>query len=152
MRIIYQEQQRLDYIFDLVKSYNDSDEIKAILSNHLCVLVSAFIENSFRNMIIQYAKNKSHPNISNYINTQMKYLTNLNEEKMRQLLNSFDRNWSVSFSHAITEKEKAAIDSIINNKNNIAHGRATTLSFAYINDYYISAKKVIKIVQKLFDS
>ena len=36
----------------------------------------------------------------------------------------------------LSEEEQAAIDSVVNNKNNLAHGENTGLSIAVMKEYY----------------
>ncbi len=95
--ILLSEKQRLDSLFDKISTLPVDDEIHAHWSRYLCVLVSGFIENAMRILLTEYTKNKSHPNVSNYVSKQIKGITNLNNEKILQLLGSFDSEWRNAF-------------------------------------------------------
>ena len=145
---IFQEQQRLDNLFERVKDCDD-DEIKAHLSKYLCVLVSAFLENSMRTVVLKYAGAKSHNHVSNFVNSRVKNVTNLNEEKLKQLLGAFSSNWRIRFENDISNEQKAALDSVVNLKNHVAHGKPTTLSFVRVKNYYQNIRKVVEVVQEI---
>ena len=74
--ILLSEKQRLDSLFDRVSKLPVDEEFHAHWSRYLCVLISGFIENAMRILLTEYSKNKSHPNVSNYVSKQIKGITN----------------------------------------------------------------------------
>jgi len=139
---ITQEIQRLDNIFKQI-SLVDEIEMQAHWAKYLCILVSGFLENSLRIMLSDYANKTSAPNIANYVNNHIKGITNLNNTKIAQLLGSFSDEWRQKYESFVDDEEKAAIDSVVNNRNSIAHGRYVGLTFGMIERYYKSIKKVV---------
>lgn len=145
---ILREQQRLDSLFERVKGLDD-DEVKAHLSKYLCVLVSAFLENSMRMVVLKYVGTRSHKNVLNFVNSRLRHITNLNEEKVKQLLGAFSGDWRIKFKSEISDEQKAALDSVINLKNCVAHGNPTNVSFVRIDNYYQNIRKVVQVVQEI---
>jgi len=145
---ILREQQRLDGLFERVKGFGD-DEVKAHLAKYLCVLVSAFLENSMRIVVLKYVGTRSHNNVLTFVNSRLRYVTNLNEEKLKQLLGAFSGDWRIRFESDISDEQKAALDSVTNLKNRVAHGNTADVSFVRINNYYQNIRKVVEVIQKI---
>ena len=138
----------MDDLFERVKGFGD-DEVKAHLAKYLCVLVSAFLENSTRIVVLKYVGTRSHDNVLNFVNSRVRNVTNLNEEKLKQLLGAFSGDWRIRFESDISNEQKAALDSVTNLKNRVAHGKTADVSFVRINNYYQNIRKVVEVVQKI---
>jgi len=145
---IYLEKKRLDYAFKLIDNVSD-EETKSHLSRYLCVLVSGFIENSIKILLYEYANRNSSPKIVNYIQSKLNNIRNLNYERIKQILSSFSEEWFESFENKIEIDEKDALDSVIANKNNIAHGKSVGLTYVRIKDYY---EKIVTIINNIDDA
>ena len=72
---VLREKQKIDAIFDLIKRLEADEELLAHWAKYLCVLTSGFIENSLRIMLTFYAKNRTTPQVSNYVESCMKGIT-----------------------------------------------------------------------------
>jgi len=144
---LYSEKQKMDQLFARLKDFIDDDELAAHWSRYLCVLLSGFIENSLKILITEYTNKKSHPNVSNYVSKQISFITNLNYERIQQLLGAFSDNWRSNYEANITDEQKDAIDSIVANRHNIVHGRSVGVSPVQIKEYYTSVLKVVNIIE-----
>lgn len=144
---ILSERQRLDALFSLTKQLPQNEEMLAHWSRYLCVLVSGFIENSVKILVVSYAEKKCHPYILNYISQNIKGVTNLNDDKIRQLVGSFSEDWRRILDTRIRDDQKAAIDSILANRHNIVHGRPVGISFVPLRDWYRLTVEVVEILE-----
>jgi len=142
------EKQRLDSLFDRISKLPVDEEFHAHWSRYLCVLISGFIENAMRILLTEYSKNKSHPNVSNYVSKQIKGITNLNNERILQLLGAFDSEWRSVIEKKITDAQKDAIDSIVANRHNIVHGRSVGITVSRVKNYYLCILAVINTIEK----
>ena len=145
--ILLSEKQRIDNLFDRISELPVNDEFHAHWSRYLCVLISGFIENAMRILLTEYSKNKSHPNVSNYVSKQIKGITNLNNERILQLLGSFDSKWRTVVEQKISDAQKDAIDSIVANRHNIVHGRSVGITITRVKNYYLSILSVISTIE-----
>lgn len=148
MRHAHQFKQKIDNIFSLVKSI-DNDETKSALSKYLCILVSGYIELNLKETILEYAATKSNPTIQNYIEYTIKKMTNLKTSKLIDKLKQFNTDWGNQLEIEINPEQKDAVDAIIANRNNIAHGKDVGISYSRISDYYKRTQEVIKIIEKV---
>ena len=95
-------------------------------------------------MISHYAELHSHSSIANYVKKHSKGITNLNSERLKQLLGAFSAEWRSSFELALTDEQKDAIDSIYANRNSITHGQSVGITLVRIRDYYGEIHEVLK--------
>jgi len=145
---IFKEKQKIDAIFDLVMQFKADEELLAHWAKYLCVLTSGFIENSFRIILTRYAKDKASPQVSNYVESCIKGITNLNEERIAQMLGAFSSEWRERFYQKRTEIQKSAIDSVIANRHLIVHGRSVSLTLTRMKDYYKEVVKAITLIDE----
>jgi hypothetical protein len=145
---VFREKQRLDGIFALVTELETDEELLAHWAKYLCVLTSGFIENSLRVILTRYATDKANPQVSNFVESSIKGITNLNEERIGQLLGAFSSEWRERFTKKRTDMQKSAIDSVIANRHLIVHGRPVGLTIARMKDYYREVVKAIILVDE----
>ena len=145
---VFEIESRLDKVFCSTGKITD-DEIKSHLSRYLCVLTSGYIEESFKIIIQEYVKKRANLNISNYIISSSKQITNLNSEKIGVILNYFNSGWKDNFETEITEEEKDAINSVLANRNLIAHGNNVGVSFVNVSTWYKYTKSVVLKIKNI---
>lgn len=145
---IFREKQRIDHIFDLAKQLDPADELLAHWARYLCVLTSGFIENSLRVILTRYATDKASPQVANFVESRIKGITNLNEERIAQLLGAFSLEWRGRFIQKRTDAQKAALDSVVANRHLIVHGRSVGLTLARMKNYYVEIVKTIALIDE----
>jgi len=64
-------------------------------------------------------------------------------------MGTFDAAWRVDLEGFIVDENKASLDSIVDLRNNIAHGRSVGITMKGVNDYYIRIKIVVEHVRQL---
>jgi hypothetical protein len=150
VRRFYQFKSKIDNIFQISKAFYD-DEIKANISQHLCILTSGFLELAIKEIIIDYSSNKAAPSIQNYIESSLQNLTNLKVAKIIDFLNKFNQDWGIELESSISDEQKDAVDALIANRNNIAHGKNVGISYVGVKRYYERTQEVIEIVDKIIN-
>ena len=146
---VAQDKQRLDNLFKHIKDFSGDVELQAYWAQFLCVLASGFIENSIRNLYSEYARTKSSPNVANYVSHELQSFQNAKSEKIIQITGIFNPEWRTTLEAYMEDKRRAAIDSIVNNRNQIAHGRPVGITYARLCEYYESSVEVISFVDGL---
>jgi hypothetical protein len=93
-----------------------------------------------------YARNAAAPNVANFVEQELKYFQNPTMGKILELSRAFSADWAAELS-AITEGElKDAVDSIVANRHNIAHGESVGITFTRIMEYYGNAMQVLELI------
>ena len=148
---LHEISSRLDRIFETSKNIDD-DEIKSHYARYLCVLTSGYLEESVKIIIGNYVVTRTPPTVLNYINSSINNLTNLKTEKLSNFLNNFNPQWKEKFDQILTDEEKDAIDSIVANRHQIAHGKNVGVSYVRVKEWYKNIKDVIDKVSYIVNS
>ena len=152
-RNISDYRKRLDSLFDKgraligpkTSSLNEI-ELQAEWAKYLCVLVSGFLEVAVREIILQYVENKSSGNVIAYVSKELDGFLNPKMAKIVTLAEKFDKDWATQINDRATDEMKNAVNSIVSNRHQIAHGKSVGVSFSNISQWY---KEVIKFVDLL---
>ena len=145
---VFREKQKIDHIFSLTDKIQPDEELMSHWAKYLCVLTSGFVENSLRSILAQFVVARSSREVANYLESKIRSITNLNEERVYQLLWSFSSEWGDKFREKRTEKQKDAIDSVVANRNLIVHGRSVGITIVRIREYYTEIIKTITIIDE----
>jgi hypothetical protein len=149
-REVVSHKQRIDNLFQLAGKLGADPELIAHWSRYLCILASGFIENSVRIIISEYAEKRAHSDIANYVSEQLRYFSNAKMEKILELIAEFNSDKRTDYERAVQGAIKEAVDSIVNNRHQIAHGQNTGIGFATIKEYFNHAVKAIDELEQRF--
>lgn len=144
---IHQQEQRLDRLFEAARALSDA-EMQSHWSRYLCVLVSGFLENSVELCLGEYSKRRSHPTVSNYVDTRLRGFQNPSMEKILELLESFNAEWRTQVEITTRGELSDSVNSIVGNRHRIAHGESVALSLSSMKAYYGAAKEVVGLLRR----
>jgi hypothetical protein len=147
MLAIHQQKQRLDQLFKVARDLSDP-EIQSHWSRYLCVLVSGFIENSVELCLYEYSKNASSVHVSNFVSDRLRKFQNPKMGPILELFGTFNPEWRARIETETRGRLADSVNSIVTNRNKIAHGDSVTLSMSSLAAYYQDASSVIDILQK----
>lgn len=136
---------KLDNLFVLAESIED-DEVKGHFAKYLCVKLSGLLEVFFKAKIADLVDKKSPKPVAHYVNSQFKTFTNIDTRKIVKSLNQFSSEWEEEFNNGINEEQSSAINSVISNRNSIAHGNNSGISLKDVKYYYEKTKEVLGIL------
>lgn len=149
---ILQHKQRIDELFKEVKSIADM-KMQGEWAKYLCVLSSGYLENSLRILLFDYISRNSSKEIQRYNEPYIKKITNCKLANIRKTLEQFDINWANSFETQINKKSKIvneisdSIDSLVQNRHDIAHGKSIGIGYITIKKYYEKANVAVEIME-----
>ena len=146
---VHQLKQRLDATFNRVKDIGQDAELQSDFAKYLCVLVSGYIERALIALVLEHARKKGAPTLQRFVEQRTKKFTNANAERILQLLGDFNSGWRQELENILLDEQRAAVDSVVNLRNTIAHGGSPELTYSGIADYYKQAQYVIDQVAKL---
>ena len=125
------------------------DEIQAHFAKYLCVKSSGLLENFIKWQIGDYVDACSSRPVAKYVKNKMKTLTNIDYEKLTNFLDSFNPDWTEDFKDKMNDELKSSLNSVVSNRNNIAHGNTDSITFSNMKKYYEAIKEVITILDKI---
>jgi len=145
------EADSIEALFKKVEKIDD-DELKSHWARYLCIRVAGLLENSIQSMIVKYAKARGSSEVSNFIETKSRSLTNMNCEKISQCLGAFNKNWYDKFKTDFSSEGKEAIDSVVGNRHLIGHGGYSGLTYCRMKDYYGKIRSILSEIEGEFFS
>jgi hypothetical protein len=145
----WERKQKIDDIFAKVESVSIDYEMMAYLVKYLCVAVSGFLETSVREIYSDYAQNKAHKYVANYVAIKLRRFSSPKIGNILDLAACFSQNWRDELEKAIDEKDiRFAIDGLVDDRHNIAHGVDVGVTFGHIKEYYVKAVDLVKLIEE----
>jgi RiboL-PSP-HEPN len=143
--------QRLDEVFTRADILDPGElELRSDFARYLCVLISGYVEKSLQELTIQWCRSQSSPSVLRYATGSLRRLQNLNSERLKQVLSSFDEGWRQQVE-ARCEEGLDALDSLYGNRNLIAHGANVGLTLTQVRRYLSSVQEIIDLLIELLD-
>ena len=125
-------------------------ELQGYWGRYICIMAAGLLENSIREIYSDYVRSASSPQVSSFATSSLQNILNPNSNRFIQVASSFSQEWGRSLEEFLNANEgerKDAIDSIINNRHQIAHGRNTSVSVVRVSNYLIRAVEVIDFIE-----
>jgi hypothetical protein len=144
---VHSLRSRLVATFDRVKTIQDP-EVSSDFARYLCVLVSGYLEQAVIELVLEHVRRRSGLSVQRYVEARLSSFTNANSQRLLTLLGSFDPDWRRDMEPFLVDELKDAVDSIVNLRNTIAHGRFAGVTFSRVSDYY---KRVDRVVTRIAD-
>lgn len=148
---ISRHKDRIDGLFELGRGPNFDGTVAAHWSRYLCVLISGFLEDSVRTILIDYATRRAQPSCARFIIGRVREFSNAKMNKILDLIGEFDGEARAELERFVERRLKDSVDSIVNNRHQIAHGRSAGIGLAELRDYYRSVVRVIDEIERRFD-
>lgn len=140
--------KKIEDLFLKVSLIASDVEMQSHWARYLCVLACGFVEVSMKTILEEYVKRRSSFQVANYTQVQLRRFYNPTTNKILDTMGCFDLSWKKLLEEGITDNMRDAVDSIVNNKNLIAHGQTTGITYLRIKNYFCEACKVIDLLEK----
>jgi hypothetical protein len=140
---------RIALLIVKAKELEPDDELRSHLTKYICVLCSGFIENSVYHAFSDIAENNCSPSfVLTYTKSQLFKIQNANSEKIRALTKSFNPDWHDPLSDYMQAEDRgAAINYILKDRHNIAHGRNSDITIDKLENYLNKTTEVIRYLE-----
>ena len=126
-----------------------TDKEKSYLAKFLVVYICGIYEETIEIIINEMVGKLKNPEISKFVQNVLKRgFNNPNIETIKNFMKSFNDDWEVEIKN-LPNDVKSALNSIVNNKNSIAHGISVNISLSDVEDYYDRSKIVIEKIDDM---
>ena len=142
-------ERRIERLIQTVPTIQD-DELRAEITKYLCVLASGLVEATCRDVMNRYAVKRCSPEIARVVETHVGGFQNLKVGKIVELLSTFDPRKAAEWRKYISDEAADAVDSIVSNRHQIAHGRSIGLSYSVFTRYFADASPAIADIERFF--
>lgn len=150
--IINDCQNDLDRIKQYVKA-NPFDSICQYLICYAIVRTSGILEVVAKNIIFSYLSNGATPETVHFLEKEIiESSWNPSCGQIQRILDKTSSDWSQQFQ-AMTHgsKEKSDLTSLINLRNDFAHGKMITASIDNIEDYFHGGCQILSILIQIIN-
>jgi uncharacterized protein YpuA (DUF1002 family) len=147
---VARRKQRLAALMTKIDGSGLEAELIAHYSRYLCVLVSGFVEQSVKELVAQYCRDRANTEIQQYVGRQMGLLRNIDFEKLKQLVESFNVDWWRELQ-ALRADELEAFGSVAAVRNNVSHGGDAGMTMGTVRQYFQQISAVLDDLCGYFD-
>ncbi len=133
---------------------SSSIESQAQWAKYVCVLVSGYMEQAIKEILLSYSSQKSAPSVTRYIEKTWPSSKNMNAGAIEDTLTKFDPAWGESFKEWLdsSSERKPTINNIVTWRNNIAHGNesnTTGVTMTSVKNGFKCAYKLVEFIESL---
>lgn len=123
-------------------------ELLAHWARYFCVLSAGLLENGLKEIYSEYVARTASGRVAGYARARLATIRNPDSEKLVETTRSFDSSWAKALEQFMDDNgRKDAIDSIMNLRHQIAHGKNAGVSYVVLSDYLRRAVEVLEFVE-----
>jgi hypothetical protein len=150
-REISRQLQRLKNLFKKVDSACGNDiEMRSHWAKYLCVIAAGLIENALHEIFTDFANSGSSEHIRGYVSASLRKIQNPKTVRFLEVTKSFKKDWHDQLTDYVAlEGRREAIDSIMQNRHDIAHGKDSDITIARVKEYLEKAEDVLEYLEGL---
>ncbi len=127
-------------------------ELMGHWGRYLCVLTAGFLENSLKEVYKAFVINAASPQVAKFAIARLEGISNPKSGRFIDTAASFNQAWATelrAFLNEDGERRRNAIDSVMNNRHQIAHGGdGGQISVGRIREYLPSCVEVVEFLEK----
>jgi len=139
----------IDDTIDKIKTVQDK-KLLSMLSNYLVVFISGIYEDCVEQLFIERACKNDDEQIQNLVKNLIdKHFRNPMYREVKKWVKYFDSKYVTTFQSKIDDKNIQAIDSIVENKNRVAHGENSNATFKDVNIWYNNSLKIFEVLEEI---
>ena len=132
---------------------NGELELQAHWAKYLCVLVSGVLENALVELYQDFSSRAASEPVANFAGSRLAKIQNPNADRFLQTARSFKISWGDELESFLeSDGRKDAIDSVMNNRHQIAHGKSSGITVARVRSYLDKAEEVLDFIEKQTNS
>jgi len=146
---VQRERQRLDETFKRASGVKGDPELSSDFARYLCVLVSGFLEQAIIELLLEYVRLRSPEAIQRHVGQRLRRFTTANVHNITELLCSFDIDWQEDLKSYLVDEHKAAVNSIVDLRQAVSHGRFAGVTMVSVQRYYDRVKEVVDHIADL---
>jgi len=134
----------------IAEEVNDQ-KLASMLSSYLVVSISGTYEDCIEYLFIQRSGKNNDKEIQNFVKTLIDlHFRNPNYENIKKMVKALDSKYETILRDKIADKNIEGINSIVINKNNVAHGKVSNATIRDIKNYHKNALKIFKVLEEIF--
>lgn len=128
---------RIDRVIARAKALDPGDPVRGDLAQHVCILVSGYIEQTVKSLVLVHCSNRGVPaTVERYVRGQLRrYFQSADAERIYALVGALDPSLEVALRAKLSPAQEAAITSVVRLRHQFAHGGQAGTSIARQESY-----------------
>ena len=123
------------------------EEVKSGFVSYLCVRSYVYVEFAVQTILKEYVKAVTNDvPIGNFVKEQLRINRALRRSELLNLIGKFSEEWRKNLRDTTNGKLGDSLDSIVNNRNKIAHGDDVYISLRNLQAYFSDVQRIIELV------
>lgn len=144
---------RITSLFKLYDKVVDPEE-QAHNAKYLAVLVSGYLEQAIKELLLHYTAQGTRSQVSRYIEKTWPISKNMKADNIETILNQFDSVWGDEFNTWLRgeDQRKSHINSIVEWRNSIAHGResnTTGVTLVSVRTAFTTIVSLVSLIENM---
>jgi hypothetical protein len=142
---------RLDATFGRIAQVPEDDlELRSDFAQYLCIRVSGYLERAIVELLNQHTFARSPSTVTSYVNRRLLAgFQNPSKDKILRTLGDFDSDWRAEMEAYIVDERASAVSSINTQRNRIAHGDWSDITYVRVKEYYGPIDEVVRRIEQL---
>ena len=148
-RELIRQFQALDSLFQKIPIACGGDiEMMSHWAKYLCVLSAGFIENALKEIYGSFIKGAASEPVAQFANSALFRIQNPKTYIFIKTAKAFKKPWAEKLETFVDEDgRREAIDSIMQNRHHISHGKDSGITIARLRPYLNKAVEVLDFVE-----
>ena len=117
---------------------------------YLCVLTAGFLENALVEVYREFVRAAASPQVARFASARLERISNPKAGLFVDTARSFDPAWADALDAFLDQdggRRRNAIDSIMSNRNRIAHGEGTQVSVGRVRGWLPGCVQVVEFIE-----
>jgi len=143
------EQNQIDKIIIQIQAFKGDPYFEALLVYYLCIRISGFLENCIRIYFLEYANLKCQDYVKTFMENRLKRFPNPTWSEITKLIKDFNEQWVIDIKKSVPPQWLSSLESINNNRNNIAHGGTSSVTLRELALYYQDIVNILETIENI---
>ena len=145
----------LTHIDGIIQNLGGTNLIVPYLNKYSVIKSCGTIEITFKTLIADFCSKRSKPQVKNFLNKKVRENSaNPSYNRILQILADFDNTWVTNFKNQMQALQNynsitSSIQSLVDARNDFAHGGSPTITFSDIRHYFNEAKFLIETLDNV---
>lgn len=146
----------IDYLNSL-KEQNIIEEIprekylEAKVADLALVLLAAYLERAIQEILFDYIKRKGRA-LNHYFEKTKRAWIDFDNDKLCKLLKQFNPDWELRYKREVEETFTKSLNTVNLNRNQIAHGGESNLSFREVEEHFKNFDKLVDKISEIVNN
>ena len=150
---VIEEERRLNEAFERARGIDGLGPLSADVARYLVILVAGWMEQSAFELARDRCRRDASGPVLSFSLSHLDRTRNPRLEELLDIVGRFDDRWRDQLDSFMTSDKRAAVNSIVGLRNQVAHGNPWTqnASVARVSNYFESCRTVIYHLADILD-